>query len=31
MCGLCDHSGNLFSLILEYMHADGAQGLLIVL
>ena len=22
--GLCDYSGNLFDLTLEYVHADGA-------
>ena len=30
-CGLCDHSGNLFSLTLVYEHTDGVQCLLITL
>ena len=29
--GLCDHSSNLFSLTLEYVHADGAKCLLLAL
>ena len=29
--GLCDHSGNLLSLVLEYVHADGAEHLLLAL
>ena len=31
MYGLCDHSGNLFSLTLVYVHADGAECLIIAL
>ena len=29
--GLCDHSGNLFGLTLEYVHADGAECMLLTL
>ena len=29
--GLWDHSGNLFGLTLEYVHADGAECLLLAL
>ena len=31
MCHLCDDSGNLISLILVYVHADGAECLLMLL
>ena len=30
VCGLCDHSCNLCSLTLVYVHTDGAKCLLIV-
>ena len=29
--GLCDHSGDLFDLTLEYIHADVAEWLLLAL
>ena len=31
VCGFCDHSGNLFSITLVYVHEDGAECLLIAL
>ena len=31
MSGLWDHSGNLFDLTLEYVHADGVEHMHLVL